>query len=440
MNPRSNLQIKEEGNDYERQQVNPLRSNDNHKDQSSFIKVLNVQSISLNEMEQLNRGPILENPLVIMKQRLGKIPVKSSNFQEIMESPRTSNFASSILINQHQSNETSNVLGDLTFQSKPKFFMPQNNLNENVKRKPGRPRIHPVIDKIKRGPGRPRIHPLGLDETGTPSIKPYQTVGPQNFHIPETSSILGLSRQTDVIDLSSSQEVNDSKRTLHSAGNVWTGQQESNQMGHSIFNGTIFNEMAGVCMQQSLIPQTSQVLDEHMKKRRGRPRIHPLIINKIKRGPGRPRIHPLIINKIPRKRGRPVGSKNQKIKDPQNFDASFTCTSTNQELDASITSLNLLNADASDTSTSLEFAAQTDHYKRRRGRPRKSEETQNIYVPEIQMNLDLTEQSDPFIIPNVKKNDESSQICSLVTNFSMEQKTNQAKECYEHLESQEQKS
>lgn len=415
MNPRS--QIKEETNDFEYNQANFARSSIGHKDgaQSSFIKVLNVKSISINEMEQLNRNTIVENPMVSRKQR------KVSFAQKLPT--RVYNLETNKLAQPQQQQRHSNQIKDrfsnaVNFHNEPQFLMQQNStsMNQFVKRKPGRPRIHPVItNQVKRRRGRP-----------------YKNEEAARFYTSETSTSFQFAKQSDLIESpQDNQQVNDSKQ------NILTAHQEPNEMCHSIFNGSIYPEMRPASQEEPLTHQTPPVLDDGMKKKRGRPRIHPMITtNTIKRGPGRPRIHPVIIDKIPRKRGRPpksimtqVFGTHTDFITTHNFDAS-TSNQTNQNFDVSLSSTNEptnQEFNASTTLTRLDFTGQSDPIKRKRGRPRKSEEVPSFLIPEIQMGLVSTEKSDTPVLSNLVDVGESSS--AIPTNISPnEQESNQLSE------------
>ncbi|XP_031787164.1 longitudinals lacking protein, isoforms H/M/V isoform X19 [Nasonia vitripennis] len=164
-----------------------VRVKPEYTDVQLSIKVLDVTSISLNEMEKLSRGhnTILENPLALARRnRLNRLrnsvisPPRITDYEEKPELPRPSNAVATVLQEQDQEEEQDNkqqvfheIFAHEIESDQQQLLRPVKieGINDYVKRKRGRPRkirqgpFLPLMDKVvvngqiqKRKRGRPR--------------------------------------------------------------------------------------------------------------------------------------------------------------------------------------------------------------------------------------------------------------------------------------------
>lgn len=178
------------------------------------IKVLDVTSISLNEMEKLSRGhnTILENPLALARRnRLNRLrnsvisPPHITDYEEKFEFSRPSNAVATVLQEQDQEEEHDNkqqvfheIFAHEIESDHQQLLRPVKieGINNYVKRKRGRPRkirpFLPLTDKVvngqmqKRKRGRPRKSENGPIIQKEEPDKSYELVKkPDNHYFSE---------------------------------------------------------------------------------------------------------------------------------------------------------------------------------------------------------------------------------------------------------------
>jgi hypothetical protein len=161
----------------------------------SSIKVLDVTSISLKEMEQLSHGhsTLLENPLSIMRRGLRRLqePLLLPEAEEGKgELPRPSNAVATVLAEQEQDEEEDEVDNVGLSQSEQQLLMPQKVMDvSDLKKKRGRPRKGCSITQnvivnglVKKKRGRPRKYNTMNVRSGPPIFRSFQLIKKPDTH------------------------------------------------------------------------------------------------------------------------------------------------------------------------------------------------------------------------------------------------------------------